>query len=69
MSVISNSRVPVVAFLDDPIDSVQYLKQSTGSSFIEALRSQTAAATVSPALFKSRNTLIIHPSIEKPGFI
>src|SRR5262249_36975061 len=59
---IRNSLIPVIAFLDDPIDSVRYLKESTHCSFLEALRAQTAAATICGALFGNSSVLLINRS-------
>jgi hypothetical protein len=60
--VIRNARVPAIAFLDDPIDSVRYLKEVMGCSFLESLRVQTAAATVCHALFDNPSVLLINRS-------
>jgi hypothetical protein len=50
----------VVAFLDGPVDSVRFLKETSGCSFLEALRAQTAAAVVCPALLDNPSVLFVN---------
>ena len=52
--------VPTVVFLDDPIDSVRYLKFASSCSTVEALRVQTAAAAGYAFLHRNPAALMIH---------
>jgi len=60
--IIRAARLPVIAFLDEPVESVRYLKDALGCSFLEALRAQTAAATVCGALRDNRSVALINRS-------
>ncbi len=51
--------VPIVAFLDDPVDSVRYLKFASECTTMEALRAQTAATAGYAFLFANRQALLI----------
>ncbi len=62
LAIIRAARVPVLAFLDEPIDSVRYLKEAMNCTFIEALRAQTAAATVYAALWDNPSVVLINRS-------
>ncbi len=44
-TAMAAGAVPIVVFLDDPVDSVRYLKFASGCSTLEALRIQTAATS------------------------
>jgi hypothetical protein len=60
VEIIKAARQPVVAFLDEPVDSVRFLKETSGCSFLEALRAQTAAAVVCPALLDNPSVLFVN---------
>jgi hypothetical protein len=62
VGIIRSARVPVIAFLDEPTESVRYLKDSLNCSFLEGLRAQTAAATVCSVLRGNRRVVLIHRS-------
>jgi hypothetical protein len=59
-AVMNSGTAPIVLFLDDPCDSVRYLKLSADCSMIEALRIQTAAAAGHASLFGSPAVLAVH---------
>ncbi len=58
-SIIRSGRLPTIAYLDDAVDAVRYLKESVGCTFLEALRAQTAAATVCGAFFDNPSVLLV----------
>ena len=62
LDIIRDARVPVIAFLDQPIDAVRFLKKAANCTFIEALRAQTAAATVYAALRDNPAVVLISRS-------
>jgi hypothetical protein len=62
METIEAAKQPMVAFLDEPVDSVRFLKETSGCSFLEALRAQTAAAVVCPALLDNPSVLLVNRS-------
>lgn len=63
ISLIRTARLRVIAFLDEPVDSVRYMRDTLACTFIEALRAQTAAATVYGALYDNRSAILINRSI------
>ncbi|HEY1941197.1 MAG TPA: hypothetical protein VGH40_03655 [Roseiarcus sp.] len=58
-TAMAAGAIPIVVFLDDPIDSVRYLKFASGCSTLEALRIQTAAAVSSAFLCGNPTALAI----------
>ncbi len=58
-AIIRGGRIPTIACLDDAIDAVRYLQESVGCTFLEALRAQTAAATVCGAFFDNSSVLLV----------
>src|SRR5262245_6576903 len=50
IEAVANQTLPVLAVLEDPLDSVAYLRRTSGCSLGEAIRAQTAAAVVNVAL-------------------
>jgi hypothetical protein len=61
--IIGGAHLPVIAFLDEPIDAVRFLKETHGCSFVEALRAQTAAATACAVLRDNPRVLLINRSV------
>src|SRR5258708_19077130 len=60
-SIIRSGRLPTIAYLDDAVDAVRYLKESVGCTFLEALRAQTAAATVCGAFSDNPSGILVDP--------
>lgn len=58
-ALIETGAVPVMAFLEDPLDGLSYLKRMSRCTTIEALRAQSAAATVNPILLGKDQVLIV----------
>jgi hypothetical protein len=56
---LSDTASPIVIFLDDPIDSVRYLKFASGCATLEAIRAQTAAAAGYADISSNSRALII----------
>jgi hypothetical protein len=59
-AAMASGAVPIVVFLDDPVDSVRYLKFASGCSTLEAVRIQTAAAAGYAFLSSNPRALVIH---------
>jgi hypothetical protein len=60
--IIRSAQLPVIAFIDEPIDSVRYMREALGCTFIEALRAQTAAAVVYKELRNNPGATLINRS-------
>jgi hypothetical protein len=58
-AIVRGGRLPTIAYLDEAIDAVRYLKETVGCTFMEALRAQTAAATVCGAFFDNPGVLVV----------
>src|SRR5215470_3060277 len=58
-AIIRGGRLPTIAYLDEATDAVRYLKETVGCTFMEALRAQTAAATVCGAFFDNPGVLVV----------
>jgi len=60
--LVRSERLPVVAFIDDPVDAVRYMREMLSCNFIEAIRAQTAAATVYTQLRDNRSVALFDRS-------
>ena len=58
---------PILLCLDDPVDSVRFLKQIGQGSTLDALRMETAAAAAFPALRSHPLLMILHRFTEAPA--
>ena len=56
---VAGGRLPTVAFIDDPLDSVRYVRLHGGGSLLEALRVLTAALVMAPALAANPAVLVV----------
>src|SRR5579871_4672271 len=60
LGVCEQGDGPILLCLDDPVDSVRFLRQTLGSGVVEALRAETAAAASYSALRTQPRLLILH---------
>lgn len=61
---VAAGAVPTLALIDEPVDSVRYMKHQANWPLIEVLRAQTLAHTIDRALFDNASVLIVHRGME-----
>ena len=61
------STARVIVFLDDPLDSVRFVKDASGCSVLDAIRLSTAAVAGYVAVRGLPSLCILHRDLETPG--
>ena len=67
MDAIAGGQVPVVAALDDPVDSVRFTKAVLAPDILSALREQTSHACANHLLPGNAAVLVLHRGFKAPA--